>query len=154
MVGWDVRRHKTAISYPQDAPRGPLVSLANEWAGSDGDIVNATIKSLELGPVIGTRTWGGVVGIDGRYKLVDGTGVTQPRYSFWFDKYDWSVENYGVDPDIVVEKPPQAWAAGADPQLDAGIGTCWPSWTAGARGAGPTSRPEPDRAAPALPPRP
>ena len=154
VVGWDVRRHKSAISYPQDAPRGPLVSLANEWAGSDGDIVNATIKSLELGPVIGTRTWGGVVGIDGRYKLVDGTGVTQPRYSFWFDKYDWSVENYGVDPDIVVEKPPQAWAAGADPQLDAGIGYL----LAELERRGPRRQPDvaarPDRAAPALPARP
>ena len=80
--------------------------------------------------------------------------MTQPRYSFWFDKYDWSVENYGVDPDIVVEKPPQAWAAGADPQLDAGIGYL----LAELDRRGPRRQPDlaarPDRAAPALPARP
>jgi tricorn protease len=121
VLGWGVIRHGTTSSYPSNAPRGPMVSLANEWAGSDGDIVNAAFKALGLGPIIGRRTWGGVVGIDGRYRLVDGTGVTQPRFAFWFRSVGWQVENYGVDPDQVVETPPQAWVSGADPVLEAGI---------------------------------
>ena len=62
-----------------------MVALADEHSGSDGDIVTAAIKRLGIGPVVGTRTWGGVIGIDGRYRLVDGTRVTQPRYASWFD---------------------------------------------------------------------
>ena len=74
MIGWDVpARHRQAVTYPDDAPRGPIVALANEHSGSDGDIVTAAIKRLGIGPVVGTRTWGGVIGIDGRYTLVDGT---------------------------------------------------------------------------------
>ena len=85
VIGWDVVRHRQPMTYPMDAPRGPIVTLADEFSGSDGDIVTAAIKRLGLGPVVGTRTWGGVIGIDGRYGLVDGTRVTQPRYAFWFD---------------------------------------------------------------------
>ena len=65
IIGWKVPRRLRPYSYPQDAPRGPLVALTDEFAGSDGDIVTAAIRSLGLGPVIGARTWGGVVGIDG-----------------------------------------------------------------------------------------
>jgi tricorn protease len=121
VLGWGTIRHGLTTRYPSNAPRGPMVSLANEWAGSDGDIVNAGFKALGLGPIIGRRTWGGVVGIDGRYRLVDGTLVTQPRFAFWFRSAGWGVENHGVDPDQVVEMPPQDWAAGADPVLEAGI---------------------------------
>ena len=58
--------------------------MADEFAGSDGDIVTAAIRLLGLGPVVGTRTWGGVVGIEGYQELVDGTSITVPRYAFWF----------------------------------------------------------------------
>ncbi|MEY9965270.1 tricorn protease [Streptacidiphilus sp. MAP12-16] len=121
IIGWDVVRGCTPIPYPVDAPRGPLVSVADEFSGSDGDIVNAAFQALKLGPVVGVRTWGGVVGIDGRYGLVDGTGVTQPRYAFWLEGYGWGVENHGVDPDVEVVCTPQDWAAGRDPQLDEAI---------------------------------
>jgi tricorn protease len=104
-----------------DAPRGPVVAVANEHSGSDGDIVNAAIKALGIGPVVGTRTWGGVIGIDSRYHLVDGTLVTQPKYAFWLEGMGWDVENHGVDPDIEVPHTPQDWAAGRDPQLDVAI---------------------------------
>lgn len=147
-------RHGETQSYPADGPQGPLVSLTNEWAGSDGDIVNAAIQTLGLGPVIGRRTWGGVIGIDGRYRLTDGTRVTQPKYSFWFTKFGWSVENYGVDPDIVVELPPQAWAAGADPQLEAGIDYLLAELDRRAPRPEPDLATRPNRAAPVLPPRP
>ncbi|MFF7574742.1 S41 family peptidase [Streptomyces sp. NPDC008061] len=119
IVGWDLPRGMQPYSYPGDAPRGPVVAVANEFSGSDGDIVNAAIKALGIGPVVGTRTWGGVVGIDSRYRLVDGTLVTQPKYAFWLEGYGWGVENHGVDPDVEVVMTPQDHAAGRDPQLDA-----------------------------------
>ena len=108
-------------SYPQDAPRGPVVAVANEFSGSDGDIVNAAIKALGIGPVVGTRTWGGVIGIDSRYRLVDGTLVTQPKYAIWLEGYGWGVENRGVDPDVEVVQRPQDYGAGRDAQLDEAV---------------------------------
>ncbi|MFF2325780.1 MULTISPECIES: S41 family peptidase [unclassified Streptomyces] len=121
IVGWDLPRGMQPYSYPDDAPRGPVVAVANEFSGSDGDIVNAAIKALRIGPVVGTRTWGGVVGIDNRYKLVDGTAITQPKYAFWLEGYGWGVENHGVDPDVEVVMAPQDHAAGRDPQLDEAV---------------------------------
>ncbi|MGW0606292.1 S41 family peptidase [Streptomyces sp. NPDC002640] len=121
IVGWDVPRGMRPMSYPQDAPRGPVVAVANEFSGSDGDIVNAAVKALGIGPVVGTRTWGGVVGIDSRYRLVDGTLVTQPKYAFWFEELGWGVENHGVDPDVEVVCTPQDHVAGRDPQLDEAV---------------------------------
>ncbi|MDI3406371.1 S41 family peptidase [Streptomyces cavernicola] len=117
IVGWDLPRGEAATSYPLDAPRGPVVAVANEFSGSDGDIVNAAIKALGIGPVVGTRTWGGVIGIDSRYRLVDGTLVTQPKYAIWLEGYGWDVENHGVDPDVEVVMAPQDYAGGRDPQL-------------------------------------
>jgi len=153
VVGWATVRHYPTTSYPSDAARGPLASLANEWAGSDGDIVNAAFQALKLGPVIGTRTWGGVIGIDGRYKLVDGTEVTQPRAAFWLENYGWGVENHGVDPDVVVERPPHAWAQGADPQLQAGIDYLLAELESRPAPPRPDLSQRPSRRAPELPPR-
>ena len=77
---------------------------------------------LKLGPLIGKRTWGGVIGIWPRHRLVDGTVTTQPEFSFFFDDVGWRVENYGTDPtDIEVDNAPQDYAAGRDPQLERGI---------------------------------
>lgn len=121
IVGWALPRGTQPYSYPADAPRGPVVAVANEFSGSDGDIVNAAIKALGIGPVVGTRTWGGVIGIDSRYRLVDGTVVTQPKYAFWLEGYGWGVENYGVDPDVEVVTTPEDYASGRDPQLDEAI---------------------------------
>ncbi|MER6525281.1 S41 family peptidase [Streptomyces sp. NPDC001508] len=121
IVGWDVPRGMRPVSYPLDAPRGPVVAVANEFSGSDGDIVNAAIKALGIGPVVGTRTWGGVIGIDNRYHLVDGTRITQPKYAFWTEGDEWGVENHGVDPDVEVVQRPQDWAADRDPQLDEAV---------------------------------
>ncbi|WP_238154398.1 S41 family peptidase [Ornithinimicrobium sufpigmenti] len=118
-VGWAPARHYAeAGRYPSIAPRGPVVLVANENSGSDGDIVNAAGQAMGLGPVVGMRTWGGVVGIDGRFDLVDGTSITQPRYAFWLAGKDWGVENHGVDPDIKVEHTPADFFGPDDPQLD------------------------------------
>ncbi|MBN9735963.1 MULTISPECIES: S41 family peptidase [unclassified Pseudonocardia] len=121
VIGWDLPRHRAPSTYPEQAPRGPVVALADERSDSDGDIVTAAIKRLGIGPVVGVRTWGGVIGIDGRYGLVDGTRITQPRYATWFDDTGWGMENHGVDPDIEVVVTPQDRAAGRDPQLDRAI---------------------------------
>jgi tricorn protease len=119
--GYDFSRWGQPDPYPAESPRGPLVALTNEWAGSDGDIFSHTFKLLKLGPLIGKRTWGGVVGVNPRYALADGTITTQPEYSFAFDDVDWRVENYGTDPDIEVDITPQDYARGLDPQLDKAI---------------------------------
>lgn len=123
VTGWSMPRGEKPRTYPHHAPRGPVIILADEFAGSDGDIITQVSKLRGIGPVIGTRTWGGVVGIDSRFTLADGTGVTQPRYATWFGGgVGWSVENHGVAPDIEVTFPPHAYAAGRDPQLEYGIG--------------------------------
>jgi len=122
VVGWGLGRHYgSAYPYPDQAPRGPVVLVANENSGSDGDIVNAGAQAFGIGPVIGVRTWGGVVGIDGRFDLVDGTAVTQPRYAFWLEGKGYGVENHGVDPDIEVVHSPADFFGPADPQLDRAI---------------------------------
>ena len=124
VVGWTVTRHvEHPQPYPEQSPRGPVVFVANEFSGSDGDIVNAGAQAMGLGPVVGMRTWGGVVGIDGRFSLVDGTAITQPRYAFWLQGHDWAVENHGVDPDIEVVHTPadHVREAEADPQLDRAV---------------------------------
>ncbi len=91
---YQLARHRSPETgdYPEQAPRGPVVFLANQWSGSDGDIVSAMARQLDVGPIIGVRTWGGVVGIDGRFTLVDGTSVTQPRYATWIRGPGFSLE--------------------------------------------------------------
>ena len=121
VVGWCLGRYRLPYSYPREARRGAMVTLADEFAGSDGDIVTAAVKLLGLGPVVGTRTWGGVIGIEGRQGLVDGSTVTVPRYAFYFDEYGWGVENHGVDPDVEVLITPDDAAAGRDTQLETAV---------------------------------
>lgn len=120
-IGFDMSRWGQPVPYPADSVAGPMVALTNEQAGSDGDIFCHCFKLMKLGPLIGKRTWGGVIGIAPKVSLVDGSITTQPEYSFWFEDVGWSVENYGTDPDIEVEYAPQDYAAGVDPQLDRAI---------------------------------
>ena len=152
--GFGIVRHGGLETYPDNAPRGPLVAVANEQAGSDGDIVTAMFRQLGLGPVVGTRTWGGVIGIDGRYRLVDGTSVTQPRYAFWFKDAGWNVENHGVDPDVEVHIAPQDWVAGVDRQLDEAVRLALDLLRTRPAGAPPDPATRPSRTPPPLPPRP
>jgi tricorn protease len=107
--------------YPRESPAGPLVALTNEFAGSDGDNVSHSFKQLGLGPLIGKRTWGGVIGVWPRHRLADGTLTTQPEFSHWYNDVGWNVENHGTDPDIEVDNAPQDYAAGVDRQLERGI---------------------------------
>jgi tricorn protease len=120
-IGWDVPRRGAPVSYPEQAPAGPMVAITNEYAGSDGDIFTHGFKLLHLGPVVGMRTWGGVIGIEINQPLVDGSVTTQPEYAFWFEDVGWGVENRGTDPDEEVLFYPQDYAAGRDPQLERAI---------------------------------
>lgn len=107
-LGYDAQRHGQAEVFPAYTVEGPIVALSNEYAGSDGDIFCHSFKLMELGPLVGTRTWGGVIGIYPRHRLADGTLTTQPEFSFWFKDVGYAVENYGTDPDIEIDHPPHA----------------------------------------------
>ena len=122
VVGWGhARQLDSPEPYPAQGMRGPVVFVTNPYAGSDGDIITAAAQNLGLGPVVGERSWGGVVGIDGRFELVDGTVVTQPRFAFSFNRQGFGVENHGTDPDIEVCLDPADWEDGGDRQLDAAV---------------------------------
>lgn len=138
--------------YPEESPRGPMVAVTDELAGSDGDIFCHNFKLLGLGPLIGKRTWGGVIGIDPRHALVDGTITTQPEFSFWFTDVGWQVENYGTEPDIEVDNTPQDCAAGRDAQLDRAIAEAQARLD-GAPSMVPDPSARPSRAQPPLPAR-
>ncbi|MDX1449858.1 MAG: PDZ domain-containing protein, partial [Acidimicrobiia bacterium] len=120
-LGYRVTRWTDPTGFPYESPTGPMVALTNELAGSDGDIFSHAFKMHGLGPLIGTRTWGGVVGIWPQQSLVDGTVTTQPQFGTWFSDVGYAVENYGTDPDIEVVITPQDHAEGRDTQLERGI---------------------------------
>ncbi|MCL5116083.1 MAG: S41 family peptidase, partial [Firmicutes bacterium] len=120
-LGYMVPRYGKPGTYFREGGPLRMVALTNEFAGSDGDIVSHTWKMLGLGPLIGTRTWGGVVGINPQYRLADGTMTTQPYTALWFYDVEWGVENYGTDPNIEVHNRPQDQARGWDAQLERGI---------------------------------
>lgn len=119
--GYNTSRWMGLSPYPDDAPMGPMVAVTNEYAGSDGDMFSHNFKLYGLGPLVGKRTWGGVVGIWPRHALVDGTVTTQPEFGFWFTDVGFAIEGHGTDPDVEVEITPQDHAAGRDPQLEKAI---------------------------------
>src|SRR5271165_591622 len=100
---------------------GPKVMIINEHAGSGGDALPWYFREAKLGPLVGTRTWGGLVGIYDYPHLIDGAEVTAPRVAFYSPNQQWEVENHGVDPDIEVDFDPQAWRQGGDPQLEKAV---------------------------------
>ncbi|MGL4824720.1 MAG: S41 family peptidase [Alphaproteobacteria bacterium] len=120
-LGFDQTRWIGKVFYPLESPAGPMVALCNEYTASDGDMFSHSFKKMGLGPLIGKRTWGGVIGIFPRHPLLDGSMTTQPEYAFWFHDVGWSIENYGAEPDIVVEISPQDYREQKDTQLDRGI---------------------------------
>jgi len=121
--GYNLSRYMKPSPYPDEAVIGPVVALTNEHAGSDGDIFSHNFKLMGLGPLVGTRTWGGVIGIWPRHTLVDGTQTTQPEFSFWFEDVGFGVENYGTDPTIEVDNTPQDAREGRDRQLEVSLAT-------------------------------
>jgi tricorn protease len=109
------------VPFPGGAIHGPKVMLINERAGSGGDYLPYTFRQAKLGPLVGKRTWGGLVGIGGYPTLIDGGMVTAPRMGIWFPNGRWDVENRGVAPDLEVEFDPQAVREGHDPQLEKAV---------------------------------
>jgi tricorn protease len=153
VIAWSVPRGMMPTTYPEDAPRGPVVAVTDECSGSDGDIVTAAVRLLRLGPVVGARTWGGVIGYDDEHELVDGTTMTVPRLAFWFEEYGWGVENYGVDPDVEVIMSPDDWAAGRDTQLETAVSLALDALRQRPAVRPPDTRSRPSRRRPPLPPR-
>ncbi|MFF3466055.1 S41 family peptidase [Streptomyces sp. NPDC001984] len=153
ILGWDLTRNAQPVSYASNAPRGPIVALADEATSSDGDMITAAIKLLKLGPVVGQRTWGGVVGITGRHKLGDGTVITVPMNAAWFDAYGWSVENHGVAPDLEILRTPLDWAEGRHVEMDDAVQLVLDLLTDQPAATPPDYSDVPDRSRPKLPPR-
>jgi tricorn protease len=114
-----MRRGSSLIgAVPEGTHTGPKVLLIDKYSASDGDLFPWSFKANKLGTVIGTRTWGGIVGISGPLPYMDGTDVRVP----FFTNYDresgqWIVENHGVDPDILIDNDPVKEYAGTDEQL-------------------------------------
>ena len=106
---------------PGAAIFGPKVMIANEVSGSGGDALPWLFKANHLGPLVGKRTWGGLVGIGGIPVLMDGAQVTSPSVAFFNPAGQWEVENHGVDPDVTVDQDPALVAQGHDPQLEAAV---------------------------------
>ena len=121
VISFNRARGGGTYTYPYGVLNGPLVVLTNEYAGSDGDIFPKVIQLTGIAPVIGKRSWGGVIGIRGEWLMADGGAVTSPEFAWWQPKGGWAIENYGVDPDIEVDNLPQELGRGVDAQLDRGI---------------------------------
>jgi tricorn protease len=106
---------------PPTANAGPKAMLINGWSGSGGDAFPYYFKKSGLGPLIGRRTWGGLIGISGTPSLVDGGSVTAPSFAVFGTDGKWIIEGHGVEPDIDVVDNPSLLAKGTDPQLEAAI---------------------------------
>jgi tricorn protease len=117
---WKTREGQD-FTTPVGAIFGPKAMLINMYAGSGGDALPWYFRDAKLGPLVGTRTWGGLVGIYDYPNLMDGGSVTSPRVAFFNRKGEWDVENHGVAPDYDVDITPKDWASGHDPQLEKGV---------------------------------
>ena len=117
---WAVRDGRD-WTWPPVTHDGPKVMLVNGWAGSGGDALPFYFREAGLGPLIGTRTWGGLIGISGAPTLIDGGVATVPTFAIYSAEGEWIIEGRGVDPDIEVIDDPAELARGRDPQLERAI---------------------------------
>jgi len=120
VVRWATRYGKD-LRTPRGAIYGPKVMIINEGAGSGGDLLPWMFRKAQLGPIVGTRTWGGLVGNLEIHTLMDGGTITAPNIGGWSPEDGWIVENEGVPPDVAVEDSPQSMLTGHDPQLEKAI---------------------------------
>jgi tricorn protease len=118
---WAVRNTDQGTPEPSIGFYGPKCMLINESAGSGGDSFPFWFKERNVGPLIGTRTWGGLVGLSGNPQLADGGYMSVPRFAFYNTDGTWGIEGHGVDPDIEVVDDPALMVDGGDPQLDKAI---------------------------------
>ncbi|MGB8012841.1 MAG: PDZ domain-containing protein [Terriglobales bacterium] len=114
-------RNWEAGTIPQDVFYGHMACITNHYAASDGDFFSYFFKHYKLGPLIGERTWGGVRGIRGMMPLMDGGYITRPEFSLSGLDGKWLIENRGVQPDVVVDNPPDLVLKGQDPQLEKAV---------------------------------
>ena len=117
---WAARDGMDATT-PAGVLQGPKVMIVNEFAGSGGDLMPWMFRRMKIGPLVGKRTWGGLVGIGGYPALVDGGSVTAPHFAFYSPESQWEVENHGVAPDIEVDLDPAEWRKGRDTQLEKAV---------------------------------
>ncbi len=108
-------------SYPGAVVPGPMACILDEDSSSDGDIFPHMFRQAGLGPLIGKRSWGGVIGIAGRGPLLDGGSVSVPEFGFLSPKGEWIIEGHGVEPDVEVDNDPISLLAGRDPQLERAV---------------------------------
>ncbi len=121
LIGMTTDRRRAAMTIPQQLLVGPKVCLINHLSASDGDLFPYFFRKYGIGPLIGTRTWGGVRGIRGTWALLDGGYITVPEMSVYGLDSQWVIENHGVDPDIEVDTDPGQLEAGHDAQLEAAV---------------------------------
>ena len=121
VLNYWARRDGNDWTWPPDAHNGPKAMLINGLAGSGGDMFPALFRQQKIGTIIGTRTWGGLVGITGDPQLIDGGEITVPRFAYYEKDGTWGIEGHGVDPDIEVLDDPAILVKGIDPQIDKAI---------------------------------
>jgi tricorn protease len=121
LVSYWATRYGNDLKTPAAGIQGPKVMIADETAGSGGDLLPFMFRQAKLGPIVGERTWGGLVGILGFPVLMDGGTITAPNLAIWTPDGGWVVENEGVPPDIEVEQTPADVINGRDPQLEKAI---------------------------------
>jgi len=114
-------RYGADMKTPSASIQGPKVMIADENAGSGGDLLPWMWRRFQIGPIVGEPTWGGLVGVLGFPELMDGGAITAPNLAIWDAEKGWVVENEGVPPDIEVEQTPADVIAGRDPQLERAI---------------------------------
>ncbi|MEO5932250.1 MAG: PDZ domain-containing protein, partial [Duganella sp.] len=120
-IAWWTMRYGADMKTPSASIQGPRAMLIDETAGSGGDLLPWMFRKNQMGPLIGKRTWGGLVGVLGFPVLLDGGTITAPNLAFWTRDGGWGVENEGVAPDIEVDQTPADVIAGRDPQLEKAI---------------------------------
>jgi len=117
VLAYWTRRYSHDQTIPETVTRAHMVCITNRQAGSGGDMLPWEFRQLGMGPIIGTRTWGGLVGVSMFIRMVDGGTLTAPNYRIYDPSGDWVVENQGIRPDIVVDLDPREMARGYDAQL-------------------------------------
>jgi tricorn protease len=124
LMGYFAARDGADYITPVGSIYGPKVMIINEYAGSGGDMMPWLFRAAGIGPLVGKRTWGGLVGMAGAAPLMDGGFTGAPQSGFWNPNGTWDVENHGVDPDIEVENDPASVKAGHDLQLEKAVEVC------------------------------
>jgi len=121
LMNYWTTREGADFTTPLGSIFGPKVMIVNEFAGSGGDAMPWYFRRAKIGPLVGERTWGGLIGIYDYPQLIDGGFITAPRMAFWSPEGEWDVENHGVAPDVEIDLDPQTVRAGHDPQLEKAV---------------------------------